>query len=100
VLGNDSGLAQLMGRVTELPIASGPEGNAEPAASRAQCERAHLGDSTVRYRSWPESFLAPEQVDTHDIRAEGGRARRPGSGDRTGPAIGGSAGGMSRRATS
>ena len=71
VLGNDSGLAQLMGRITGLPIASGPEDKLSLLHLGLSASALISGDSTVRYRSRPESFLAPVQVDTHEIRAQG-----------------------------
>jgi phosphate-selective porin OprO/OprP len=71
VLGNDSGLAQLMGRITGLPIDAGAEGVVGLLHLGLSASGLLSGNQTVRYRSRPESFLAPVQVDTHEIRAQG-----------------------------
>ena len=62
-------VSRVVGRLTGLPLYEARDGRQELLHLGISGSYVFSGDQRVRYRSRPESFLAPEMVDTGDIPA-------------------------------
>jgi phosphate-selective porin OprO/OprP len=69
--GGLSGLTTGVGRVTWLPVDTGGEESRRLLHLGVSTSLSLGHDESIRYKSRPESFIAPALVDTRDIKADG-----------------------------